>query len=283
MATATYKGLTDASGNANIYRKTSSIETALILGKTGYGVDFKAWGNTAGDYMQWDASENRLKIYAAGGIYLSPTKVFRGIEIGEDADTAGSGIALDYTNWTFGAAPAAQGNGIFCDDGGKTWAAGGYIEGMTVRLLSTAAVTGGKDVSMTPFHPDLTLNANYTGVGGLSSIWGNTTIKSGKTIDTSGGHGDVGGGSFGLDVVGILASNAHGCGVSVGLGGSGTKNGIITGFRVRIPTGTVLWNGFASVPDGQGVTQDSAAGVTGDKFLKVYVGTTLYTIAMLRA
>jgi hypothetical protein len=216
-------------------------------------------------------------------LYAGPNTCHRGIWIGEDNDAVGYGIPLDYTNWGLGTAEGAQGNAIYCDDGGKAWSAGGYIEGMTVRLLSTSAVTGNKDVSMTPFHTDLSLNASYDGIGGLSSIWGNTTIKSGKSIDTSDGLGDVGGANFGLDVVGTLASNSHGCGVSVGLGGSGTKSGIITGFRVRTPTGTVLWSGFASVPDGQGVTQDAAAGSTTDKFLKVYVGTTLYTIALVRA
>lgn len=217
------------------------------------------------------------------GIYMAANTVHRGIWIGEDSDTVGSGIPLDYTNWAFGTAEGAQGNAIYCDDGGKAWAAGGYEEGMTIRYLSTAAVSGGKDVSFTPLHTDLSLNANYAGIGGLSSIWGNTTIKASKSIDTSGGLGDVGGATFGLDVVGTLAASSHGCGVSVGLGGSGTKSGIITGFRIRIPTGTVLWDGFASVPNGQGVTQDAAAGSTTDKFLKLYIGTTLYTIACVRA
>lgn len=65
MAAQTYTGITDSSGNANIYRKTASIETALILGKTGYGVDFKAWGALAGEYMQWDSSATQFGILAA--------------------------------------------------------------------------------------------------------------------------------------------------------------------------------------------------------------------------
>ncbi|MBU1621849.1 MAG: hypothetical protein KJ604_20530 [Gammaproteobacteria bacterium] len=62
MATATYSGITDASGNANIYRKVSGTETALILGLTGYGVDFKAWGALAAEYMMWDNSASQLQI-----------------------------------------------------------------------------------------------------------------------------------------------------------------------------------------------------------------------------
>jgi hypothetical protein len=81
MATRTYIGNTDSSGNANIYRASSAVETAVVLGLTGYGIDFKAWGGTAGDYLMWDSSLNQLGINAtlalwnstAVYIYGSPT------------------------------------------------------------------------------------------------------------------------------------------------------------------------------------------------------------------
>lgn len=203
----------------------------------------------------------------------------RGIFIGEDSDSAQSAIPLLGAAWA-----TAQGNAIYCDDDGVALV--GYTEALTVRMLTTAAVATG-DVSTVAIHPDLTLNANYTGSGGLSSIWGNTTIKASKTIDTSAGLGDVGGGTFGLDVAGTLAANTHGCGVSVGLGGSGTKNGITTGFRIRTPTGTVLWDGIMSVPsDGTTLAAMTTTGSntatmtnsphTGDPsyWFNFYVGTT---------
>ncbi|MCK9603005.1 MAG: hypothetical protein M0R66_01290 [Candidatus Omnitrophica bacterium] len=209
----------------------------------------------------------------------------KGVFVGADADAAGSGLHLNGGDWD-----TAQGNGFYCDDGGE--ALTGYTECLTARMLMTANVASG-DVSTAAMHPDLTINADYTGVGGLSAIWGNTTIKTGKAVDVSGSLGDVGGATFGLDVVGTLATNSHGCGVSVGLGGSGTKNGIVTGFRVRTPTGTVLWDGFASIPsDGTTLAAMTATGSSngtltncphnGDPayWLKVYVGTTAFCVPL---
>lgn len=168
----------------------------------------------------------------------------RGIFIGVDSNSAQSGIPLLGASWA-----TSQGNAIYCDDDGVALV--GYTEALTVRMLTTAAVSTG-DVSTVAIHPDLYLNANYTGSGGLSSIWGNTTIAAGKTINTSAGLGDVGGGTFGIDISGVLAANSHACGVSVGVGGSGTKSGILSGFRIRGATGTVDWDAVLSIEDGDG-------------------------------
>lgn len=208
----------------------------------------------------------------------------KGIFVGADADTAGSGIKIAGASWD-----TAQGNGFYCDDGGTALV--GYTECFTVRMLTTAAVASG-DVSTAALHPDLTLNANYTGTGGLSSIWGNTTIKTGVTVNLNGSLGDVGGGTFGLDVVGTLAASSHGCGVSVGIGGSGTNSGIICGYRIRAATGTVDWNGILSIEDGDGswtsMTATAASdactiangpsGTAGnpDYWLKIYIAQTAY-------
>lgn len=203
----------------------------------------------------------------------------RGIFIGEDANTEGSGIALNGAAWA-----TSQGNALYSDDGGV--AATGYTETMTVRHLMTINVTTG-DVSFTAFHPDLYLNASYTGSGGLSAMWANTTIVTGKTINTSGGLGDVGGATFGLDlpVGAILAASSFGCGVSVGGNLGGTHTGIVTAYRVRNTTAG-NWDGFLSIGTSggpNGCLQAAAAGVTQDQHLKVYVGTTLYTIPMYTA
>jgi hypothetical protein len=206
----------------------------------------------------------------------------RGIFIGEDSNSAQSGIPLLGASWA-----TAQGNAFYCDDDGVALV--GYTEAFTVRMLTTAAVTTG-DVSTVAIHPDLYLNASYTGSGGLSSIWGNTTIASGKTIDTSAGLGDVGGATFGIDINGVLAANSHACGVSVGVGGSGTKTGILCGYRIRGATGTVDWDGILSIEDGDGswtsMTQAAASNTatmtnspkTGDPayWLKIYIAQTAY-------
>jgi len=206
----------------------------------------------------------------------------KGIFVGADSNSAGSGIKLAGASWD-----TSQGNGFYCDDGGT--ALTGYTETMTVRMLTTTAVASG-DVSTAALHPDLTLNANYTGTGGLSSIWGNTTIMTGKTINLNGSLGDVGGATFGLDLNGTLAANSHGCGCSVGIGGSGTKTGIICGYRIRAATGTVDWDGILSIEDGDGswtgMTKTAASNTatmtnspkTGNPayWLKIYIAETAY-------
>jgi len=207
--------------------------------------------------------------------------------IGRDVDASGSAIPLSGA----GSWDLAQGVGIYGDDGILTTLSG-YTEVMTVRRLVTAAVTGNADVSTCALHTDLALNANYDGVGGLSSIWGNTIIYASKSVDLTGSLGDVSGGSFGIDIKGTLATTTHAAGVSVGVGGSGTKNGILCGYRIRGATGTVDWDGILSIEDGDGswtnMTQAAASetatmsnGPTGtsgnpDYWLKIYIGETIY-------
>lgn len=206
----------------------------------------------------------------------------RGIFIGEDANVTGSAIPLNGGDWA-----TAQGNAIYCEDGGTALTS--YTECLTTRMLTTAAVTTG-DVSTVAFHPDLTINADYAGTGGLASIWGNTTIMTGKTVNLAGSLGDVAGGTFGVDIVGTLAADSHAAGVSVGVGGSGTKTGILSGFRIRGATGTVDWDAILSIEDGDGswtsMTKPSASATatmtTAPKagepayWLKIYIGETEY-------
>jgi len=209
----------------------------------------------------------------------------RGVFIGADSNTEGSGIALNGAAWE-----TSQANALYSDDGGV--AATGYTETFTVRHLTTATVASG-DVSFVAIHPDMYLNADYTGTGGISAIWGNTTIATGKTINLNGSLGDVGGASFGIDIVGTLAANSHACGCSVGVGGSGTKSGILSGFRVRGATGTVDWDAFLSIEDGDGSWTSmttagngktpslGTAGPTGSDsaptyWLNIYIGETKY-------
>jgi len=186
-------------------------------------------------------SSNTLTL--AGGclnLAITPKSLF----IGSDSDSAGSGIPLVGSSWS-----TSQGIGFYADDGGS--AQTGYTETFTSRYLLTKDIASG-DVSVAAVHPDLSINASYTGTGGLSAIWGNTTIYANKTVNLSGSLGDVGGGTFGIDIKGTLASNSHACGCSVGVGGSGTKSGILSGFRIRGATGTVDWDAVLSIEDGDG-------------------------------
>lgn len=227
------------------------------------------------------------------GIYMPPNTVHRGIWIGEDSNTVGSGIPLDYSNWAFGTAEGAQGNAIYCDDGGKTWSGAGYIEGMTVRLLTTSAVTAEKDVSVTAFHPDLYLNASYDGKGGLSAIWASTTVAASKSMTTDAGWGNVGAGHFSVDLSSgyTLAANSWVAPLSVSFTSyAGTRTGKIVGLLIRKSMGDVgVYDGAFGFIDGDGVVQAGAAGVTQDKHLRVVVMSqadrsgTVYTIPMYRA
>ncbi len=226
------------------------------------------------------------------GIYMPPNTVHRGIWVGEEANTVGSGVPCDYTNWGLGTAAGAQGNAIYADDGGVTWAGDGYIEGMTVRMLTTSAVTSEKDVSVTALHPDLFLNANYDGKGGLSAIWASTTVNA-KSMTTDSGWGNVGAGHFSVTLSSgyTLAANSWVAPLSVSFTSyAGTRTGKIVGLLIRKSMGDVgVYDGAFGFINGDGVCQAAAVGAVQDLHLRVVVMSqsdrsgTVYTIPMYRA
>ncbi len=64
MASKTFQGWVDASGNHVIKRRITSTETSIIFGQSGYGVDVQAWGATAAtDYFLWDSSLSYLSAF----------------------------------------------------------------------------------------------------------------------------------------------------------------------------------------------------------------------------
>ncbi len=301
----------DITGCGVFWDPSTDTNGTLTIGASGgsKGNDLIAYGATNGNYLHWDQSGDDLllvgtatqlaiagttdstsnttgSLRTAGGLGVAGRtnlgKVVKSLFIGGDSDSAGSGIPLVGASWD-----TSQGIGFYADDGGS--AQTGYTETFTSRYLLTADIASG-DVSVAASHPDLTINANYTGTGGLSAIWGNTTIKSAKSVDTSGGLGDVSGGTFGVDIVGTLAANSHAAGVSVGVGGSGTKTGILCGYRIRGATGTVDWDGILSIEDGDGswtsMTKAAASATAtmanspkaGDPayWLKIYIAETAY-------
>ncbi len=237
---------------------------------------------TVGSNATW-TNGIKIAVGATAGINITAAAAAAsagGIFIGEASNSAQSGIPLHGATFD-------TGNGLYCDDDGV--ALTGYTECFTSRMLITTTVATG-DISTVAIHPDLVIDANYTGTGGLSSIWGNTTIASGKAVNLVGSLGDVSGGTFGVDIVGTLAANSHAAGVSVGVGGSGTKTGILTGFRIRGATGTVDWDGVFSIEDGDGswtsmtATGGNTATMTNSPktgnpayWLKIYIGETEYS------
>jgi hypothetical protein len=164
------------------------------------------------------------------GIVL-PATVSRGIRIGSSASTAGSGVALDSTDF--------MGSGFFADDGGVALTNGTSIEGVMARCLITQAITGGIDVSATALHGSMWVRANYTGMGGMSGLWGQFSVPTGVSIDNSASSiADMAGGHFSMNIPSgaTLAASSHAAGVSVGGNLGGTLTGEVAGFRVRDPS-----------------------------------------------
>jgi len=62
MAIKTFQGWVDGSGNHVIKRRITGTETSVIFGQSGYGIDIKAWGLTADDYLLYDNSASQLGI-----------------------------------------------------------------------------------------------------------------------------------------------------------------------------------------------------------------------------
>ncbi len=259
--------INDSSCTTGIH--VGNTTTAMSLAGTATtGISFTANKTTNINFV---SGTTTTLINAAAAAVANTT---RGIFLGVDQNTVGGGIPLKGASWA-----TAQGNALYCDDGGVALV--GYTEAFTVRMLTTIAVTTG-DVSTAAMHPDLYLNANYTGTGDLSSIWGNTTIAAGATVNTSASLGDVGGATFGIDIAGTLAASSFACGCSVGASITGTKTGILVGYRIRNIVGAGNWDGAFSFPADNGITQAAAAGAT-LRYLRVYEAGVLYTIAMATA
>jgi hypothetical protein len=169
MAARTYQGITDSSGNANIYRKSSGTETALILGQTGYGVDFKAWGLTATtDYMQWDSSASQLQLTAALPAYNSmllyaygtPTSVTAGSRTGTVNITTRRDIA-----WTSG----WDGN---ADIGLKVLSYNYSVSGAYGRIEGFEVLARNRTGSCYSVHGGYVTAENYNGAGNIADMVG---------------------------------------------------------------------------------------------------------------
>ena len=291
--------LWDQNGDTNI--------GMLTLGTAGgsKGVEFIAYGNTNGAYLQWDQSANGLLLVGTAtlnvagaatlqstlgiaGVITSTCKTPKALFIGSDSDAQGSGIELIGGDWN-----TSQGVGFYADDGGHVQT--GYTETFTARYLLTGNVTGGAsaDVSVSAMHADLAVNASYDGKGGLSALWGGARLFTGKTLATDHGLGSLGGGHFSvdLDAGSTLATNSWVAPLSVAFCDQGaSRSGKVVGLMIRKSTGNVgTYDGAFGFINGDGVCQGSAAGATQDLHLRVLVMTnpfdgtsTLYTIPLYR-
>ena len=194
MAVATYSGVTDASGNANIYRKASGTETSLILGVSGYGVDFKAWGAAATtDYFMWDNSASKVLIYRVTA-EVSPGRTFYLSNKGS-AMTAGNNLqGMQVSSRATGTGTIAGGT-----DGGE-FKAGLSSDSDTGTLASARGLIGDCDAkkgTLTSAQAGLfVLNVSAggtitTGVGVTSYMNNSGTVSSGTAfkVDAVAGYG----------------------------------------------------------------------------------------------
>lgn len=184
-----------------------------------------------------------------------------------------SGIAISSTN--------SKALGIHADTGGVALTAGNYRAGLLRFLVGTAITTG--DISTYGAECLLKTIVNVTVTGNRAGVLGH--YESAGTLTLTGGINSVNAGvaSF-LDIAagGTVAANTVVSAFGVNPANFGTMTGRSTIIHVTNPMAST-WGSFLELSSATGVTQDSAAGATGDKFLKVYVNTVLYTIAMLRA
>jgi len=213
---------------------------------------------------------------ATTGIYVEPGATY-GIQVGAAATAAGSGLTVNAT------API----GFYFDDGGAALTA--WSECFTVGLVLPTASTGAAQTGFpSATHIYIDQRANYTGPAAASksmtALLAGYLVRNSATLDGfDDGHVsamqcslDIGSGS-------TLAAGTSMAGIAFGGNWSlGTVSGTL--FPLLFSTVNADWTGFAKfVSDGEGLIQDAAAGSGGHKYLKVYIGSTLYTIDMVTA
>lgn len=163
-----YKGWVDASGNHVIMRKVLATETGVIFGQSGYGIDFKAWGVAATDYMQWDNSANQLIITATQPaynatlfyVYGTPTHVTDGARNGTVNITTRRDIA-----WTSG----WDGN---ADIGLKVLTYNYSVSGAYGRIEGMEILARNRTGSCASVHGAYITAENYNGAGNIADLYG---------------------------------------------------------------------------------------------------------------
>jgi len=201
-----YKGWVDASGNHVIMRKTLATETGVIFGQSGYGLDFKVWGNTADDYLLWDNSISQL------------------------------GIATKPTTWN-GISLYVYSEPVVVDRGMRAGAV--YIE--TYRDVAWTSNDGNPDCALKISAQNRSVSGTYSGVRGLDINARNRTgscgVINGATITAENYNPSV----SVVDVIGLEAHSKNNA-VATGyvkafraLDESGSSTG--THYGVEITTG----------------------------------------------
>ena len=208
----------------------------------------------------------------AGGstaISIAATSTY-GIQIGAAASSAGSGLTYNTT------APV----GFYFDDGGAAITSWGecFTVGFVIPTTSTGAAQTGWPCAT---HIYTQQRASLTGAAAnnMCALNAGYLIDNNATLD--------GFDLFGVSALNVNVNVASGCTVAAGttlaaIAFSGNWDGTISGKIMPMVFANTNWNwtGFAQFMEANGCYQDAAAGSGSAKYLKVYLGDTLYTIEM---
>lgn len=210
------------------------------------------------------------------------TTHFTGPVVSNYGFTAGTLSSANDTSGVHLSASTNAAQKVCADTGGAALTAGNVRATLSRFLIGTTP--GAVDVS-TYGHESLLKFIASSNVGGnQAGVLGH--LESAGTLTLTGTKNTVRAGvaSF-VDLAenATIAANTVVAAYGVNPANFGTtNNGRTSIIHVTNPmAGT--WGSFLDMSDATGLTQNSAAGATGDKFLKVYLNGVLYTIAMVRA
>lgn len=192
---------------------------------------------------------------------------------------------LSSANDTSGVALTASKNAALkiCADSGGVALTAGNIRATLNRMLIGTALTSG-DISVYGAECLLKSRVSVNTGGNQAGVLGHFESVNAVTLTGSINTVRAGVASF-LDLAtdATVAANTVVSAFGVNPANFGTT---MTGRSAIIHVTNPMagtWGSFLDLSTATGCTQDSAAGATGDKFLKVYLNGVLYTIAMARA
>jgi hypothetical protein len=203
-------------------------------------------------------------------------------------DTIGSltAGALSSANDISGVALTASKSkavGIHADSGGSALTAGN-IRATLSRMLIGTAISSGADISTYGLEGLLKSIVSVNVGGNQGGVLGH--YESAGTLTLTGSINTIKAGVAAFIDLAANATIAAGTVISAfGVNPANfgtTRNGRASIIHVTNPMAGV-WDAFLDLSTATGLTQDSAVGATGDKWLKVYLNGVLYNIAMVRA
>lgn len=159
-----------------------------------------------------------------------------------------------------------------------------FVRAGVCRMLIGTAITSGADISVAGFEGllksivSVNVGGNQGGVMGHYETAGTLTLTGSINTTKSGVTSFLDLGENATVAAGTVVS-AYG--VNPANFGT-TMNGRSAIIHVTNPMAGA-WGSFLDLSSATGCTQDAAAGVTGDKHLKIYLNGVLYTIAMVTA